>query len=225
MSGQRRILIGVLVGAVAGAVVVQEVARRMLARRYYDVVRGREQVESQFREVLTTHRQLNDALHNEQQRSRELSDALAAMRTQMEEAVGRLAEETRTVRELQIRLAATQGQMSQLQGELAMTLQEPRGSARAKEPSSVQLERIVVGNASASGLQGRILSVHREWNFVVIDMGWDTVRIGDTVSIFRNEQLLAKARVEQVQEGLCAATVLLEWGSTELRVNDLVRIL
>ena len=89
----------------------------------------------------------------------------------------------------------------------------------------MQLDRVVVSEAGTSSLQGRIMSVHRDWNFVVIDLGWGQVRIGDTVSIFRNSQLLAKARVERVQEGVCAATVLPGWETAEIQINDVASIL
>ena len=152
------------------------------------------------------------------------------MRNELEQSVGRLMEETRTVRELQMHLAAMQQQMDQLQGELAVTLQEHQGTpgqARQQQPkpAPVQLEKIVVSDAGSVGLQGRVLSVHRDWSFVVIDLGWDAVKIGDVASVFRNEQLLAKVRVDRVQEGICAATLLPEWEHADVRVNDSVRVL
>ena len=59
----------------------------------------------------------------------------------------------------------------------------------------------------------------------MISLGWDAVRIGDVVSIFRNDQLQAKAKIERVQEGVCAATVLPDWKTEAIQLNDLVRIL
>ena len=88
----------------------------------------------------------------------------------------------------------------------------------------MQLERIVVSRTDA-GLHGRVLSIDKNWNFVVVDLGWSAVGIGDTLSIYREEQLLAKARVERVQEGICAASLLPEWSTAEIRVNDQVRAL
>ena len=123
-----------------------------------------------------------------------------------------------------MRLSTTQQQMDQLQGELALALQSHSWAAQ-EASGAVQLERVVVSDAGASNLNGRVVSVNKDWHFVVIDLGWDAVRIGDTVSIFRGEQLLAKARVDRVQEGICAATILPEWGTAEVHVNDLVKLL
>jgi len=164
-------------------------------------------------------------LRNEQERSHGLSEALATTRGQLEETTGRLTEERQSVRALQARVAAMQQQMDQLQGELALTFQARAQEAAAKGAGPVQLERIVVSSEALPGLRGRIVSVHQEWDFVVIDLGWDAVKIGDTVSIFRDERLLAKARVDRVQEDVCAATVLPGWDMGTISVNDEAQVL
>jgi hypothetical protein len=77
--------------------------------------------------------------------------------------------------------------------------------------------------AAEDEARGHVLSVNPQWKFVVFDLGWDAVRIGEVVSIYRNEELLGKARVERVQEKVSAATLLPDWAKTEVRVNDIVR--
>ena len=212
--------------AAAGLIAWEELARRAAEHRYRAAVEDRRQLEQRVGEVLTTHDQLQGELAREQQRSQGLSDALAAARGQLDEMTARLSDENANVKKLQERLAAMQGQMDQVQGELALALQQrqqPGGGADGQSP--VQLERILVSGDASSGLHGRVLSVYKEWDFVVINLGWDVVRIGDTVSIVRGDQLLAKARVERVQEDLCAATVLPEWKTAVINVNDAVQIL
>jgi len=188
------------------------------------VVRRQRWLELQFGEVVAAQQRLQQNLREERQRSQELSQALADAREQLEQAVGRLSEEARTGRELQTRLAGIQQEMNQLQGELALVLQS-RSAGETEGSTPVQLERIVVRDAAAPGLQGRVVSVHRDWNFVIIDLGWDAVSVGDTVSIFRDNQLLAQARIERVQEGVCAATLLPQWAAANVDVDDLVRVL
>jgi len=218
------VVIGVVcVGIAAG----EYVAGRSAERRYRGAVEAKRQLEARVGHVLTTHEQLQRTLTSEQQRSHELTDALWAIRSKLEEAVGRLSQETQTVRELHMRLASMQQQMDQLQGELVIALQGRQGATTQKEAQggAVQLERIVVSRADAPGLHGRVLSIDKNWNFVVVDLGWSAVNIGDMLSIYREEQLLAKARVERVQEGICAATLLPEWSTTEIHINDQVRAL
>ena len=221
-----QILIAITGISLTSVAVVEHVYRRSIERRYHEAVEARQKLELQFGEVLATHQQLKADLQREQQRSQELTGALASARGQLEQAVGHLTEEAQNTRKLQLRLTAMQQQMDQLQGELVVALQErPSGPAGGKEPGPVQLERVVVSDAQSSDLHGRVLSIHQDWNFIVIDLGWDAVRIGDVVSIFHDNELQAKARIERVQEGICAATILPEWKADGIRINDVVRVL
>ena len=217
----------VLIGSVAlgTGIIVGDLGRRGAEQRYREAVGARQHVELQYGEVLATHQRLQEELSAERRRSQELTEAFGTLRGRLEEAVGRLADETRNVRELQQRLAAMQEQMNQLRGELALTLQPPAARAEAAAPAeAVELERILVQDAATAATeQGHVISVHDDWHFIIISLGWDAVKIGDTVSIFRDEQLLAKARIERVQEAVSAASLLPEWQTTEVHVNDLVR--
>ena len=217
--------------AVSGAVLVAAAAtahvnRLLTQRRYEQAVASREALERQYAQALANHDRLTRQLSEEQGRSQELAKALADKNAELEEAVGRLTEEAQTIRALQVRLAAMTQQMDQLQGELALSLQQQgTGQARAAETGTVQLERIIVADAKTPGQEGRVLSVHSNWGFVVVDLGWNTVKIGDTVSILHGDQLLAKARIERVQEGVSAATLLPEWEHAQININDLVQVL
>ncbi len=211
----------VLVGVAGG----EDAARRAIERHYRQAVQDRQQIDRRFRTVLATHEQITSDLYKEQRRSQELSDALKIARAQLEQTVGQLAEESRNVRELHGRLASVQQQVDQLQGELSLTMDQRQTSGELQASKPIELERIVVSDAKAPALQGRVLSVHPDWNFVVVDLGWNAVKVGETVSIFRNDRLLAKARVERVQERVCAATVLPEWQMSEIKINDLAKVL
>ena len=225
MKGVRRIVVAIVGMGLFGALIGEHVNRRDLERRYREAMDSRRQLAMQVGELTAGHQEIKRDLDSEQRRSRELSEALMSTRAQLEETVGRLTEETRSAGELKMRLAAVQRQMDQVQGELANALQERTTIAKPEPSTPVQLERIVVSSANASTLQGRVISVHQDWDFVVIDLGWNAVRIGETVSIFRNDRLLAKAKVERVQEEASAATVLPGWKATDIQPNDLVRIL
>lgn len=224
MSGARRGWLIALIMTTGVAGVGEHLARRILQRRYREVVESKRQLTLQVGEMRARTERAEASLQSEQRRSHELSQALIDTRGRLEEVSGRLAEEQRSVRDLTGRLAAMTRQMDQLQEELARNVSEPRATAAADD-SPVQLDRILVSSEDAALLQGRVVSVHPEWNFMVLDLGWTAVKAGEVVSIFRQEHLLAKARVERVQEGVCAATLLPEWRTVEIRVNDRVRIL
>ena len=219
-------LVAAVVGVVlVGAIVREHASRRQAELQYRQAAQARRELELQVGEMLASHQRLQQDLTQAQRRSQELSDALASTRNELERTVARLTEETQSTRTIQTKFSAMQQQMDQLQGELAVTLEQRQVETASGGSGTVQLERVVVGTEAASALDGRVVSVHRDWGFVIINLGWDAVRIGDTVSIFRGEQILAKARVERVQEGTCAATVLPNYHTDDIHINDVAKIL
>ena len=214
------------VGVVLVAAVVREHAsRRKAESQYRQAAQARRELELQVGEMLASHQQLQGDLTLERRRSQELSEALASTRLELERTVARLTEETQNTKTIQQKFSSMQQQMDQLQGELAVTLEQRQAETAPGASGTVQLERVVVGNEAASALDGRVVSVHRDWGFVIINLGWDAVRIGDTVSIVHGEQILAKARVERVQEGTCAATILPNYHTDDIHVNDVAKVL
>jgi len=216
------VLLVVLGAVVTVAGVSEYLTRRAIERRYQQVVDEREQIELRFRSIALTHNELKQQVAQERQRAETLAAQLAQKSQQLETAVARLNEEERTMAKLQERLSTMEQHMERLQGELALAI---RRVSEEAEDGPVQLERIVVSTGGQPGLQGRVLSVHDEWKFVVMSLGWDSVKIGDAVSIFRDDELLGKARIERVQEGVSAATLFPEWEDAEIEINDIVRVL
>ena len=225
MTTGRRALLAVLGFVVVAAAAGEHLGRRIVERRYQSAIEARQQLERQVSGVLATHQKLTNELATQRQRNQKLSDAMAAKSAELEQAVGRLAEESRTIRELEQRLRTQEQQMAQLQGELSSVLQRAQASMEAAPEAAVELERVMVSAAGSPSFQGRVVSVNPEWNFVVVDLGWDAVKIGDTISILRNEAVLAKAKVERVQEGVSAAAVMPEWNATDIHVNDRAQLL
>ena len=223
----RRVLVGVVVAVLMVVAGSEHHARRLLQAKWLQAVEARQQLERRFVEISAAHEQLKGDLATERSRSQALEEALVSAKRELEQTTGRLAEESRASRGLQLRLAQMQQQLDQLQGELAVTLKQQDGGTGVK-PGAVQIERVIVSDASGAGgtnPAGRVISIHRDWDFVVINLGWDAVHIGDVVSIFRDDELQAKAKIERVQEGVCAATVLPDWKTDAIQLNDLVRVL
>ena len=230
MSPQAKRTAFIVVGL--GLVVIslsQWAARQRLEHRYQDALTARKQLELELGELRADRERLSEVLATEQQRVAQLSATLTAKDVEQQEMMDRLVQEERLIQELQGRLLAMQLQFDRLQGELAVALQGRASGARPTAGKMVQLERVVVTHAATSaatpGLQGRVISFDPEWRFVVVDLGWDVVNIGDTVAIYRNDQLLGKARIERVQEQMSAAALLPEWVEAEIQVNDVVRVL
>ena len=225
MTTGRRALLAVLGIVVTMTAVGEHLSRRLIERRYRQALEGRQQLERQVGGVLTTHKQLTNDLVAERQRTQALTNTVAEKSAELDKTIGRLAEEAQTVRELQQQIKVQEQQMAQLQGELADALHLAQAAPAASSSAAVELERIMVSGEASPALQGRVISVHPEWDFVVIDLGWDAVKIGDTVNIMRNDELLAKAKVERVQEGISAAAIMPEWDAKIVQVNDRVKLL
>lgn len=196
--------------------------RQSLNLRYQEALESRRQLALRYGEMLATHEQLKLNLAEEKQRAGGLETQLAATRQELDRVGQQLADATRNVRELETKLSSATSQVDQLQGELVVALEQKAPTPAAGQ---VELERIVVAHPGGDDLQGRVLSIHKDWNFIVIDLGWNRVRIGDIVSIMRQDQLLAKARIERVQESVCAASLLPDWHTAEIRINDTVKAL
>lgn len=205
-------------------------AHHRVKRQYEVAVKTRQRLELELGTVRGEHERVTHALAEEQQRTTQLAEALSDKETVLQQTMERLGHEERMAQELQNRLLAMERQFDQVQGELAVALQRrvtETAQAEGGGEGMVQLEKVVVTQPALAdaAVQGHVVSVHPEWKFVVIDLGWDAVSIGDVVSIYREDALLGKARVERVQENVSAATLLPDWMQTEVRVNDLVRLL
>ena len=222
-----RIILIVIGTGLVGGWGMEWAARQTVTHRLNAALQTQRNLELELGEVRAEHQRVAEALTSEQQRAEQLTHALSEKDQVLQQTMERLAQEERIAQELQDRLVAMGRQFDQMEGELSVALQ-PHGAASAQAGEGmVQLEKVVVtqpATAEAS-VQGHVVSVHPEWKFVVIDLGWDTVSIGEVVSIYRNEELLGKARVERVQEKVSAATLLPDWTHTEVRVNDIVRVL
>jgi len=228
VSNRRQLILVAVAGIVlVGFSVSEHLYRRLFERRYEIVLESQRQLESHLRQVLAANHQLLAHLVGELQRSQKLEEHVAQKNRELDETFARLGEEHLAVEALNSRLTAMEKQMDRLQAELAMALDGKVPMAKSasldRNKAAVELERIVVSRQDSAETQGRVLSVHPDWRFVVVNLGWNQVRIGDTVSIFRNDKLLAKAKVERVQEDLAAATLLPEWQPSEVQVNDLVK--
>ena len=222
---RRRWLLFALGTAAIGSAVAAHALRWATEEGFRSAVGERQRLEQRFGEFLTGQEQLLNRLIAQRQRNQELEAKLADKDIELDRSMSRLAEEGQAIHDLEQRLFTMQRQMERLQGELALVVEERLVSTPAAVPAAIELERVLISDIGSYGLNGRVLSIHREWDFVVVDLGWEAVGIGDTVSIFRNDRLLGQARIERVQETVAAATILPGWEIEEIRINDNVKLL
>ena len=165
-------------------------------------------------------------LSAEQQRSQQLAAALEVKTKEVDQVVKRLEAEAHTVQQLQGRLAQMESQINQLQGELVLAMRDREAFAQhgqgGPKAGDVELEKIMVSARKSGPVGGKIIQVNTEWQFVVVDLGWDRLSVGDVLGVYRGEQLIAKIQVERVQEQVAAARVLPEYQTAEIVVEDRV---
>lgn len=116
--------------------------------------------------------------------------------------------------QLRERISAQGQQLGLLQTELllARTAQAQTGETATELPT-VTVRR-------TRDVSGRVLQVNPEWNFVVVDQGWEAVRLGDRMTITRGEETVAMAEVERLSERACAARVLPGYEMTRIAAGD-----
>jgi peptidoglycan hydrolase CwlO-like protein len=70
----------------------------------------------------------------------------------------------------------------------------------------VELGTIVVSPEKPATLEGKVLVVNKDYNFVVINLGSkDGVSLGDAFSIYQDDQHIGEVKVEKVHEAMSAA--------------------
>ncbi len=126
--------------------------------------------------------------------------------------------------------------MEQAKGQLESKVME-----LSKGPT-VELDKVVVTNgtdnssetakplpvsaSTATALNGQVVVVNREYDFVVMNLGKNQgLSVGQEFQIMRGNDVLGKVKVEKVYDQLSAAAILPESRKDSIREGDLVRAL
>lgn len=151
-----------------------------------------------------------------------LSRELRQERAQKEEAVSVLQqlktdlEQQKTLRsDLEGKLSQTQSDVKKMQSQLsALESKKAELETKIKElqakSEGVELGTIVVtpeGEKSASvQLEGKILVVNKDYNFVVINLGSkEGIDIADEFAVYRDSKYIGDVKVEKVHDSMAAA--------------------
>jgi len=133
-------------------------------------------------------------------------------------------------REIRITLNQLEGERGarrQVETQLVRTLEEKRAleetiKTLARAPKIIELEKIIV--ESVVDLVGEVSEVNEEYGFIVANLGRkNNLKIGDILSVYRNDEIVGKAQVEKVEDEFCAAAILFDWQDGDFRENDLVK--
>jgi vacuolar-type H+-ATPase subunit I/STV1 len=91
-----------------------------------------------------------------------------------------------------------------------------------KEAPTIELEKIVIKPGSV--VTGKIIMVNKDYAFVVVNLGsTHNIKVGDILSVYRNDEFIGKVQIERAEEKMSAAAVLLDWQNVEFKENDVVK--
>ena len=217
---------GVTALGIAAVWSLDHTAYRTLKIQYDAATTAHEQLAQQVDRLRGDYRRLLEAVSTQQSKTQELTHALSAKEEALRQTETRMKQADLVMRELQERLSVVQHHFDLLQEEYMLSMRS-RDAERVGRASQVELEKVVVmpPSSTATGWEGRVVAVHPEWQFIVVDLGWETVNLGDLVTIYHGSQIVAKARIERVQKEASVATLLPEWTVDQITVNDAVRAL
>ena len=75
--------------------------------------------------------------------------------------------------------------------------------------------------ARAKVIDGTVLAVNEEHNFVIIDMGkQDGIRKNMVLMVYRERKLLGKVEVEEVFEDMSSCVILPWFEKVDVKIND-----
>ncbi len=101
---------------------------------------------------------------------------------------------------------------------------------------TVELDKVVVSSGEspaaakavtpASGREGQVIVVNREYDFIVMNLGKNNgLEIGQQFQIVRGEEVLGWVKVEKVYDELAAAAILPQSKKEQIREGDVVKAL
>jgi len=92
---------------------------------------------------------------------------------------------------------------------------------------TVELSPIVVvgkQDETAQGLTGRVLSVNKENEFIVIDLGENSgAKVNDKFNVYRDNKYIATIEVIQMRQDISASDIRETAVGQEIKIGDIVK--
>lgn len=183
-------------------------------------------------ENLSLKEQLEKAIKAKEEIQKELEGIRSASGEKITELETKLNAELNIKTDLEQKLKAIEQRNQELEGQLqsfAPGTPQPVTDLNATAPSEekshsdeeVELEKIVV--APPRMLNGRILTVDTETDFVIVDLGEkDGILVDKILSVYRNDNYLGDIKVTRVQPEMSAADFIPPFSSQMVSKDDQV---
>ncbi len=170
-------------------------------------------------EIKKENRQLKDDFEKETRLSEDLRKQLASA----EDKVNSLQQQLQTTTGQNQALELSQKNLQSQYEELKKQLEQAAGRAAssAAQPSSLDLERIVVGPSGEK--KGKIVSIDKETNFLIVSLGEkDGVRKDMLLAIYRKDAHIGDVKVSRVLPEMSAVDFIPPLKSQDIVKDDWV---
>lgn len=132
---------------------------------------------------------------------------IGQLKTVLEQQTGLRSDLEERFSQAQEEVKKAQAQLKELQVKKEELEEKIKGlEVKNKEASGVELGRIVVNPEKTSNLEGTVLVINKEYNFIVINLGSkDGVTAEDVFSVYHSDKYLGDIKVEKVHDSMAAA--------------------
>ncbi len=173
-------------------------------------------------------RQAKDAVDTATLELSKAKDANKQAFVQIDQLLAQLDQQKKSKSEIEKMFSQSQDEMSKMGAQLK-DLQSKKQVLEAKvkeledRSQKVELGKIVVspessialestssmassGMGSSSGLQGKVLVINKDYNFVVTNLGKkDGINVGDVFSVYHGENYVGDVKIEKIHDSMSAA--------------------
>jgi len=103
--------------------------------------------------------------------------------------------------------------------ELGKIVVSPESTLTAAQASAAGSGSVLMQQPSGQGLQGKVLVINKDYNFVVTNLGKkDGIGIGDTFSVYHGENYIGDVKIEKIHDSMSAAGFISQ--DTKDKVNE-----
>ncbi len=177
-----------------------------------------------------------DKLNEENKMLRSELKKLVSVKSSLEKSIVRLTEDKKKMaKQLEHTDGMIQSKIDEI-WDIKESLDENFAASRGmNQKTEIELPPIVVNSSSTNepainfnydqttpGFDGRVVSINEDNNFIIVDVGESAgVRLGDTLSVYRDAKYIARLEVIQVRKDIAAADIKDQWA--RIKVGDVIR--
>ncbi|MDP3790134.1 MAG: hypothetical protein Q8R48_07025 [Candidatus Omnitrophota bacterium] len=198
-------------------------AKKKLSQEVEEVKIAKSDLEMKLSSLEAQTKELGDSYEKAKSQSENLKQELTKKDTELSSIKGQIDTITSEKQGLASQLDQEKTKYSQLKERVdklvAVKDELEKKIKEIVDKQGVELERIVVKEQGE--MEGKVLVVNKEYNFIVTDMGSDDqIALGDILTVFRDGKYVGEGQVEKIYDTMSASTILKETKPGAIQIND-----